>query len=1000
MEALTVLRPLRQEAEIASSLRQLGHVYAASGESRAREARRAYGEALQLAIKHQLAPIALSVFVGAAQFYVRADRVQRALELLTLAARHPAATHETQEMARRSLAELTGTSASAQRITTQSQGAEWQSLALWLIDDLATPSWEQQIAILHNLLPQTTPFVGRVHELSEVLRCLFTPACRLLTLVGPGGIGKTRLALQAAQMIVDDAYPQPEKGASSKRAFADGVYFVPLQVVDVAGSLISAIAEATGFHFYSDLPPRQQLVNFLREKEMLLILDSMEHLPEGASVVSDLLTKTPAIKMLVTSQRSLNLHEEWFHPLAGMTLPRLNTRSFHAIPSRNREPKDAEANELQADAVQFFLQCAQRARVDFSLETEEEEVKRICRLVDGMPLALELAAAWLKVLSCKQIADEIERSLDILTARHHNIPANHRSMHTVLEESWRQLLDETEQQVLKRLSVIRGSFTQEAAMKIADASMLTLATLVEKALVRVTPGGRYQLHELLRQFAHRQLLANQEEERAIKSRHSHYYLAYLTMREGMLVGKSRRLLLDEMGQEIENVRVGWEWAVQSHNLDLLSQAVEPLYHFYQIQSRYQDGKELFSQAWKTLQQPATLEDARLPIVSLRVLARAAAFCHSLCEYDLAGQYLQEALAHAVRLDQRAEVAFSLNFLGQLAVWQGEQERAKHYLLQSLAISRQLEDRSAMASALDKLANFTHATFGEYAESKELATQSLALSRELGRPDWIAYALDTLGFITFCLGEYDEAASYYQESLTLFESIDDQYGMAMALGGMGLVLWAIGGERSVEAIAYFQKSLNICRTIGHQGQVVGRLGGLARVFNDLGDYKQAQALASEGLTIARDLGSPVYLSHLLYCLGVSAAGMGDLPAARRYLLEALHVTSKTGLLAYITIILFHYATLLIKEAEQESKGNPTELVQKQAQALELLAQVQQHPATWHLYKVRARQLYAELETRLPQEVIVVANARSERQTLAAVVAMLSNGEAEAISPASG
>src|SRR5690606_10706605 len=145
-----------------------------------------------------------------------------------------------------------------------------------------------------------------------------------------------------------------------------------------------------------------------------------------------------------------------------------------------------------------------------------EEVMRICRLVDGMPLAIELAATWLKVLSCKQIADEIERSLDILTARHHNVPANHRSMYTVLEQSWRQLLDEAEQAKLKQLSVIRGSFTQEASFKIADASVLTLATSVEKALVWVTSNGRYQMHELLRQFAHRQLLAIPEQEAAAK----------------------------------------------------------------------------------------------------------------------------------------------------------------------------------------------------------------------------------------------------------------------------------------------------------------------------------------------------------------------------------------------------------------------------------------------------------------------------------------------------
>jgi tetratricopeptide (TPR) repeat protein len=665
----------------------------------------------------------------------------------------------------------------------------------------------------------------------------------------------------------------------------------------------------------------------------------------------------------------------------------LKDRASPSTPARATGSADT-----QADAVQFFVQCARRARADFALEAEHEEVVRICRLVDGMPLALELAAAWLKVLSCKQIADEIERSLDILIARHHNVPANHRSMYTVLEQSWRQLLDETEQAILRRLSVIRGSFTQEAALEIARASVMTLATFIEKALVLVTPSGRYQMHELLRQFAHKQLLADTEEEQAAKLRHSAYYLHFLSTRERLLTSKTRRIVLDEMGQEIENVRIGWDWAVQQGNLDLLSQAVEPLYHLYQSQSRYHEGKELFSQAWNTLQEAAdTVNDPRLPVVSLRVLARSAAFCHFLCEYEAAGHYLQESLAHAQKLDQRAEVAFVLNFLGQVAVWQGEQEVAKQYLLESLAISRQLGDKSGMASAMDKLANLTHATFGEYAESKELATQSLALSRQVGRPDWVAYALDTLGYITFCLGEYDEAAAYYRESLALFESIDDQYGIAMALGGLGLVFWAIGGEKNLEALEYLQKSLLICRTIGHQGQVVGRLAGLARILNDMGDYAQAHQMASEGLVIARELGSPVYLSHLLYCLGESAYGMGDLPAARAYLMDALHVTSETGLLAYLTIVLFHYATLLVKESE----AAPADAAPKQAKALELLALVHRHPTTWHVYRSRAKQRYVELETRLPHETVAGAKMRAENQTLEEAVKMLGKAEVKSI-----
>jgi len=316
-------------------------------------------------------------------------------------------------------------------------------------------------------------------------------------------------------------------------------------------------------------------------------------------------------------------------------------------------------------------------------------------------------------------------------------------------------------------------------------------------------------------------------EATTRTQHSIYYLHLLKTHAPMLVSNARRIALAEIGQDIENVRAGWDWATGQGELDLLAGAVEPLYHFYQIQSRYQEGKEIFAQAWAQLQPWAEVEalDNRA-IVPVQILARGAAFCHFLCEYATAEGYLQASLLRAQQLGAQSEIAFILNFLGQLAMWHGDRTQAKHYLFASLAISQARADKAGAASALEKLANLVHATFGDYAECKELAAQSLALSRALGRSDWVAYALDTLGYATFCLGEYNDAETYYRESLALFEAIGDHYGMAMAQGGLGLVFWAMWGGKFVEATAYFQKSLLICRTIGHQGQVSGRLAGLA------------------------------------------------------------------------------------------------------------------------------------------------------------------------------
>jgi len=815
---------------------------------------------------------------------------------------------------------------------------------------LATPPGREPAKPVHNLPRPTTPFIGRAQELAELLRRLADPACQLLTLIGPGGIGKTRLALAAALHLVEN---------TSALRFADGIFWVELHGVQGVSGVLAALATATNFRFYSDVPLHEQILRFLGEKELLLILDNFEHLLDEAPAmvqwISDLLVAAPKIKLLVTSHAPLNLQEEWFHPLGGMALPKLETRSPALLATR-------VADNPVADAVQLFVQNARRAQPGFDPVAERVAVAQICRLVDGVPLALELAATWLKVLPCAQIAQEIAQNLDILTTRHQNIPMRHRSMRAVLEQAW-HLLDAEEQQVLLRLTVFRSGFTQAAAAAVAGAALRTLATLAEKALLQITQDrlahNRYQMHALLHQFAAERVTASPAAVAQTQARHSDYYLTLLQQQAPHLLGAEQQQAVQVIGGELDNIRAALMWAIQAGNSARLVQVLDPFYSFYQIQSRYLEGRELFVAALAQWRLAAQTMDETAQVVQIQLLARCGALSYLLGEYGVAGDYLQAARGLAEARALAHELALIFNFLGRLAVWQGEKTQAADYLTQSLHLSQTLGARDRTASALEKLANLVHATFGEYRESKALVLQSLRLSRELGRPDRIAYALDALGFVTFCLGEYTEAEAYYGESLRIFDGSGDHYGRAMALGGLALVYWALGGARLGDATAYFQQSLFICRELGHSGQVAGRLAGLARVANDQGDYTHAQQLAAEGLALARGLGSPVYLSHLLYCLGETAYAVGELPAARTYLLEALQVTSATGLLANLAIALFHYATLLIKESE----GDPSGATRKRSEALALLLLVQNHPATWQVYKARALHQSTALRARL-------------------------------------
>ncbi len=334
--------------------------------------------------------------------------------------------------------------------------------------------------VLRNAPVLSSPFVGRLAELADIATLLTNPDCHLITLVGAGGIGKTRLALETAATLGD--------------RFPDGAYFVPLQAAQSTASLVLAIGEALRFQFFAGGEPFEQISEFLAAKTLLLVLDNAEQLLDEIAIISDLLANAPQLKILVTSRERLNLIEEWVYEVGGLNFP---------------HGHNGTAVE-EYGAVQLFVQNARRVQPTFSFAQEQAAIIRICALVQGMPLALELAAAWTRVLSCAEIAVEIEQGLDILQTSARNVPERHRSMRVVLNQSWEQLTA-GEQQVLRQLALFRGGLTREAAAVVAGASLHTLSALVDKSwLYRSSATGRYDLHELVRQFGEERLAESGE----------------------------------------------------------------------------------------------------------------------------------------------------------------------------------------------------------------------------------------------------------------------------------------------------------------------------------------------------------------------------------------------------------------------------------------------------------------------------------------------------------
>lgn len=392
-----------------------------------------------------------------------------------------------------------------------------------------------------NLPVPTTPFIGRQQERDALARMLTDPRQRLITILGQGGIGKTRLALEAAH--------------AQLAAFDQQVYFIQFAAFQTADSILPAIASALNIPSASADELKVRLSDYLRGRNVLLTLDNFEHLMDGAPLLSELLQKIPTLKILVTSRERLNLQGEWTFELGGLTVP----------PS-------ADEGKAAYSALQLFELHAQRLRPNLKLVGAEREAAiRICQRVDGMPLAVELAAAWVNLLSCVEIAEEIERGFDFLSSTLRDMPERHSSLRAVFDHSWKRLT-EAEQSALSRLTLFQGGFSLEASESIVGAERGVLSGLESKSLLRRSPNGRFDLHEVIRQYAKDYL----KDEAALRDRHSEYYLGLLHRSEAELFGADESNLLGRLFDELGNLSAAWAWALSQKQIARMNAALQSL----------------------------------------------------------------------------------------------------------------------------------------------------------------------------------------------------------------------------------------------------------------------------------------------------------------------------------------------------------------------------------------------------------------------------------------
>ena len=503
-------------------------------------------------------------------------------------------------------------------------------------------------------------FVGREQELSEIGTQLVEKNCRLLSLVGPGGSGKTHLALQVTEKHTE--------------TFGHGTSFVSLAPVAKVEYLPLAVASALNIRLSGRMDPTSQLVDYLHDKHMLLVMDNFEHLLEGVGLLAELITHCPNLTLLVTSREPLDLSEEWCFKVSGMSYPTSGEEEF-----------------VGYDAVQLFVQRARQADIRFRLTSENHnEVLRIIRVLAGLPLGIELVASWLRHLTPQEIAGAIEENLALLEVSSPQVPERHRSLKAAFDHSW-HLLPDPERETLKRLAVFRGGFEYEAAKRVTSTALRTLLTLANKSLLRRSDMGRFEMLEPIRQFALEHLTAAPELQKAVLARHVAHYTSLLAG-EGLQKGPDREALR-AVDTELDNVRAAWNDAVAKQDAYTLERSMNGLFRFFQIRSLFHEGWTHFGDA------VAAMHDANNEALVAGLMARQAFFGLYTHFAEDAAPLLERSVAVFRRLELKRELAQSLPSLALTYQYRGDYEAAKGFLQECLDLHRELDDAAGQARAL-------------------------------------------------------------------------------------------------------------------------------------------------------------------------------------------------------------------------------------------------------------------------------------------------------------
>ncbi|MCL4858708.1 MAG: tetratricopeptide repeat protein [Caldilineaceae bacterium] len=714
-----------------------------------------------------------------------------------------------------------------------------------------------------------TALVGRERELGEIGRLLRDPQCRLLTLVGAGGIGKTRLAIHAA--------------AEQQTAFSDGLFFVAMAGAPTAALMAPTIAASIGLSLFGVGNPEEQVLAHLQNKQVLLVLDNLEQLlaapaePATSAVQSlyqgsslplleGILQQAPGVKLLATSREQLNLPGEWVFDLQGLPTP-----------PPIAEHQTSGAGLAAYSSVALFLQTARRVQSGFTLAVEEQSaVARLCRLVEGMPLAIELAATWVRTLTCAEIVAELERSIDFLTTQARGAPERHRSMKAVFDHSWR-LLTPTEQRALRRLAVFRGGFRRDAAQVVAGASLASLASLVGKSLVRHSTHGRYELHELVRQYAAAHLAIDEREKAATHTQHSDFYLGRLQQQCQALRTAQQAQVLANFIAEADNVRTAWAWLVAQRDGARIRAATLAMIDLYDWLHWFQEGDDIFGRA------AAALTSTEGTPLGAALLGQGVFACR-FGRYAAAQHLLAASIAHVQECEDAVFMVAARYWQAAVAYNRGDYGQAHQWANESLLLAEQIGDAwRAHADARNLLALIALAQ-GDYPAAEQMFQQVLRFLRNAGSPSMTIVCLCNLSRALRLQRAFDVAQALLDEALLLCKQVGDRWVTALTLAGLGQLAYEAGSF--ADAQRRFEESLTLMRTLNETWNTTHVLNGAGYAALALGDLRRAQLRLYESLKLATQAELPPRLLDAMLGLAQLAAAMGNSPHALTLTLHTL------------------------------------------------------------------------------------------------------------------